>query len=192
LVGQAARLARAIAVVVAVVLATPIAAAAAARWIVDGSCRDGRPQGPYQLRSDGGQLRAAGAFNEGTRTGSFIFWRDNGVRAAHVPYDNGIRNGTVATWYEAAPGREPPRHFESAWRHGVREGETRSWYPDGHRRSKTEYVAGRIVSSIGWSDAGEPLSGEAARELALQDEKAADADYVATDALLRDHPPRCG
>ena len=132
------------------------------------------------------------AFNAGTRTGSFIVWRANGVREAHVPYDRGVRNGTVATWYAGPPGREPSRHFESAWRHGGRDGETRSWYPDGGRRSVAEYTNGRLVASAGWTAAGEPLTEAAARDQALRDERAADAEYATYHALLRDHMPSGG
>ena len=175
-----------------VLFAAQAPAAADEALRASGGCRTGVPQGPYQLRGDDGQLRVAGAFNDGTRTGSFIFWRADGVRAAHVPYDNGVRNGTVATWYDGPPGREPARHFESAWRHGRRDGQTRSWYPDGHRRSETEYANGRIVASAGWAASGEPLSAAAARDQAQRDERAADAEYTRLDALIRDHMPNCG
>ena len=182
---------RALAAVAALAFVTELEAATA--WKATGNCRDSRAQGPYQLRSDNGQLRVAGAFNEGTRTGSFIFWRDNGVREAHVPYDDrGLRNGTVATWYDGPSDREPPRHVESAWRRGVRDGTTRTWYPDGHRRSQTEYAQGRIVTSIGWTETGDPLSDAAARELAEADEQAADADYAQRSGLVADHMPSCG
>jgi hypothetical protein len=157
-----------------------------------GGCRTGVPQGPYQLRGDDGQLRVAGAFNDGTRTGSFIFWRENAVREAHVPYDQGLRNGTVATWYDGPPDREPARHVESAWRRGLRDGTTRTWYPDGHRRSETEYTKGRIIASRGWTDAGEPLPADAARALAQADEQVADAEYAQRNALVADHMPSCG
>ena len=160
-------------------------------WVVDGNCRDGEPQGPYQLRATDGQLRAVGAFNDGKRTSSFIFWSRDGVRAAHIPYDDGVRNGTVATWYAGEAGREPPRRFESAWRQGRRDGLTRSWYADGHRRSETEYAAGEIVRTIGWSDTGERLSDAAARDLARREEAEADAEYDGFDRLVREHLPRC-
>jgi hypothetical protein len=188
---RASSVARALAGIAALSLAAHVAAAPAPELTVRGGCREMRPQGPYQLRDQAGQLRVAGAFNEGTRTGSFIFWRENGVREAHVPYDNGVRNGTVATWYAGPSGREPARHFESAWRHGQRDGETRSWYADGHRRSQTQYANGRIVATAGWSDAGERLSDSAARELALRDAQAADADYAKHDALIAQNMPRC-
>jgi hypothetical protein len=160
-------------------------------WNVVGGCRDGKAQGPYQLRSGNGDLRVAGAFNEGMRTGSFIFWREGGVREAHVPYDNGLRNGTVATWYDGPPGYEPSRQFESSWRRGVREGETRSWYASGRPRSKIDYRNGQIVAAQAWRDDGTALGDAAARALATKDEQTADAQYAEHDALVRDHPPEC-
>jgi antitoxin component YwqK of YwqJK toxin-antitoxin module len=191
-VGGATPLTRALAAAAALALAMH-AAAEQTTWKAIANCRDGRAQGPYQLRSDNGQLRVAGAFNEGTRTGSFIFWRNNGVREAHVPYDDrGLRNGTVATWYDGPADREPPRHVESAWRRGLRDGTTRTWYPDGRPRSQVEYAQGRIVTSIGWTETGEPLPEAAARRLAEADEQAADAEYAQRNALVADHMPSCG
>jgi antitoxin component YwqK of YwqJK toxin-antitoxin module len=190
-VGEAARLIRATLFIAASLTAAGIAGAQSPAWTVDGNCRDGRPHGPYQLRSDNGQLRIAGAFNEGKRTGSFIFWSAQGVRAAHVPYDNDVRNGTVALWYDGPPGREPARRFESVWHRGNRDGATRSWYADGHRRAETDYADGRISRTIGWSDAGELLADDAAREMAERDEAAAGAIYAELDALIRGHLPNC-
>ena len=191
--GEAARLTRALAAMASVAAVSVVAvdAATSATWRVDATCRDGRPQGPYELRSANGQLRVAGAFNEGKRTGSFIFWTQDGVRAAHIPYDEGVRSGTIATWYAGEPGREPPRRLESAWRHGSRDGLTRSWYADGRRRLEAEYAAGRIVASVGWTDAGEPMSDAAAHALAERDAEAADAYYAELEALIGDHLPRC-
>jgi hypothetical protein len=193
MVGEAARLTRSRAALAFLVALTTTAFAAASRaaWDIEATCRDGRAQGPYQLRSGDGQLRVAGAFNEGKRTGSFIFWATNGVRAAHIPYDEDARNGTIATWYPGVPGREPARHFESTWRRDAREGITRSWYADGRHRAETEYAQGRIVASVGWSDSGERLSDAAAREVAQRDADALDALYADLDALIREHLPRC-
>ena len=191
MVVRKAALARALTGVALVSFAAQPASGAETSWTLAAGCRDGLAQGPYELRSDGGQLRVAGAFNEGTRTGSFIFWRANGVREAHVPYDGGRRNGTVATWYDGPVGAEPPRHFESGWRDGQRDGQTRSWYADGRRRSQTEYRAGALVGTVGWTESGAPLSDAAARALAAHDQGAADAAYARLDALIRDHMPRC-
>ena len=187
----AARVGQAVAAIAAAALVSGVLAAPTDLAAKSG-CRDGRAQGPYELRDAGGQLRVAGAFNEGTRTGSFIFWRGNGVREAHVPYDNGLRSGTVATWYEGASDREPPRHAEWEWRHGVRDGTTRTWYPDRHPRSETEYAKGAIVSSRAWSDAGERLADDAARALAESDERDADAAYAGLNDLIASHMPNCG
>ena len=181
MVGEASRLTRALALLAGIALA-PLAAAADPNdlpaWVINASCRDGSPQGPYQLRTPDGRLRVAGAFNDG-------------VRVAHVPYDEDERNGTVATWYPGRPGVEPARRFESSWRRGRREGLTRSWYADGRRRSETEYADGALVATVGWSDAGARLGDEAARSLAQRDAEAADAAYAELDRLVREHLPRC-
>ena len=194
MVDEAARLTRTLGLLAGIALA-PLAAAAGPNdlpaWVIVASCRDGSPQGPYQLRTPDGRLRVAGAFNGGRRTGSFIFWSNNGVRVAHVPYDEDERNGTLATWYPGRPGVEPARRFESAWRRGRREGLTRSWYADGRRRSETEYAEGVLVTTAGWSDAGARLGDEAARALAQRDAEAADAEYAELDRLVREHLPRC-
>jgi hypothetical protein len=190
-VGRASIVARVLAGLAGVLVVAQGLAAADDVLRASSGCRAGRPQGPYQVRGDNGQLRVAGAFNDGTRTGSFIFWRANGVREAHVPYDNGVRNGTLALWYPGPPGREPARRFESVWHHGSRDGEMRSWYADGQRRSDADYAAGRIVSAIGWTDTGARLGDAAARELAEHETASADAIYGELDTLIRDHLPRC-
>jgi hypothetical protein len=161
-------------------------------FVLDARCRDGRPQGAYRLRDADGQLRVAGAFDEGVRTSSFLFWRANGARAAQVPYDdNGRVNGTLATWFDADPGREPTMRFESEVRAGVRQGETRSWYADGRPRTRADYDAGRILTAEAWDERGRSLRGDAARALAARDARDADAEAVQRDALIREHMPRC-
>jgi antitoxin component YwqK of YwqJK toxin-antitoxin module len=174
-------------------LAVTGAAAAApdATFIVDGGCRDGVPQGRYELRTMGGTLRVAGAFSHGIRTGSFIFWNAAGSRIAHVPYDEDVRNGTIATWYDGPAGTEPLRRDESAWRRGARDGSTRTWYPDGRRRSEAEFAKGTLVTATAWSDAGARLTEHAARELILRDAAAADARYEQLETLIRAHLPQC-
>lgn len=169
-----------------------MAGADAPTWVVDGSCRDGQPHGRYELRNGDGALRVAGAFNYGKRTGSFIFWTAAGARVAHIPYEEDVRNGTLATWYDVRrAGGEPPRRFESVWRQGMRDGLTRTWYVDGRHRSETEYARGRQVASAGWTNAGTRLTERAARDLAERDAAAADAYYAELETLVRNHLPRC-
>ena len=195
MVVRAAALTRAAAVAALTVTAAAASLAASDAgngWRLEARCRDGRAQGPYRLVDAHGQLRVAGAFDEGVRTSSFFFWRENGVRAAQVPYDdNGVRQGTLATWYDGRPGREPTMRFEAQWQHGMRAGEARSWYPDGRLRTRAEYAAGAIVQAEAWSADGTPIGGDAARDLALHDAAEDDAEYALRDALIREHMPRC-
>ena len=160
--------------------------------LVDGACRDGHAHGRYELRSGSGALRVVGAFNYGKRTGSFIFWDGKGTRIAHIPYDEDLRNGTLATWYEPRQGGGEATHrLESPWRRGVRDGLTRSWYPDGHRRLEAEYEGGRLVRATAWSDAGMRVDEAGARRIAERDAAAGDTEYAELEALVRRHLPRC-
>jgi len=65
-------------------------------WRITGQCREGLPQGGYQVHGAEGRLRVQGAFSQGQRVGSFIFWASNGARIAHVPFDADLVNGTVS------------------------------------------------------------------------------------------------
>ena len=191
MVDRPARLTRALSALTALSIAAGPFTVSTAASGAGAACRDGRAQGPYQLRDADGHLLVAGAFNDGRRTGSFIFWDANGVRTAHIPFDDDVRNGTAATWYEGTPGKEPPRRFEATWHRGVRDGMSRSWYADGRVRSESEYAGGRLVSVRAWAPTGERLFDEAARESERSDARAADDRYDELDTLVRAHVPRC-
>jgi hypothetical protein len=190
MVGQGASLTRV--VLAAMCVAAGAATAQSPEWQVDGTCRDGQPHGRYELRSANGTLRVTGAFNHGKRTGSFIFWSASGARVAHIPYDEDVRNGTLATWYEPRDAAtEPLRRVESMWRHGERDGLTRSWHSDGHRRTQAQYEHGRAVTAAGWLNTGTRLSERQARDLALRDAAGADREYAELETLLQEHLPHC-
>jgi hypothetical protein len=172
--------------------AASVASAQPPAWVVDAVCRDGQPHGHYELRSGSATLRVAGAFNRGKRTGSFIFWAASGARVAHIPYDEDLRNGTLATWYEPRDvAAEPGRRVESMWRRGERDGLTRTWHADGHRRSETRYAHGREVATVGWSNTGARLPERTARDVAARHAGATDRQIAELEALVRDHLPRC-
>ena len=159
---------------------------------VTGHCRDGLAQGGYALRAPDGRLRVQGAFSQGQRVGSFIFWSSTGVRIAHLPFDADALNGTVSLWYvDATDGDDPVRKLEAGYRAGQRHGLTRSWYPDGRRRAEFDYADGTLVAARAWSPAGTTYDDTQARALAERD-GAADVEYL--DALLatvRRHMPDC-
>ena len=189
MVGKKARLTAA---VVAAGVAAGFAVAESPAYVADGSCRDGVAHGRYELRTPTGSLRASGAFNHGRRTGSFIFWDGAGARVAHIPYDDDARSGTLATWYPPrADGADVVPRFESAFRHGARDGLTRTWYRDGHRRSEAEFAGGEVVAVAAWSDAGAKLPARAAREIVERDARDATAMYDALEALVGANLPRC-
>ena len=186
MVGKASRL------ILAIGLAALTAAAHAETFSVRGACREGYAHGVYELRDAADKLRAQGAFNRGARTSSFIFWTSNGVRVAHIPYDDGAVSGTVAMWYAyAAPGREPRQKLEAAYARGQRHGPTRSWFSSGRPRGEYAYENGTLVSAKGWNALGVALREGEAREQAQRD---ADEDakfYASLDAIVEANLPAC-
>jgi len=186
MVGKASRL------IVAFGLAAFAAAAHAETFSVRGACREGYAHGVYELRDAADKLRAQGAFNRGARTSSFIFWTSNGVRVAHIPYDDGAVSGTVALWYAyVAPGREPRQKLEAAYAKGQRHGPTRSWFPNGRPRGEYVYENGKLVSAKGWNALSVALREGEAREQAQRD---ADEDakfYASLDAIVEANLPAC-
>jgi antitoxin component YwqK of YwqJK toxin-antitoxin module len=159
---------------------------------VHAACRDGAAQGAYELRAADGQLRVAGAFNRGKRTGSFIFWSSNGVRVAHVPYDEDQLSGTLSLWFvQAHPRGDPAPKLQAAFAAGHRNGVSRSWYPSGQPRAIYRYEMDVLAEVRAWSAAGAPLSDSDARELALRDRDEDEKYYASLDAIVLAHRPVC-
>lgn len=159
---------------------------------VAGSCRDGLPHGAYELRTAGGQLRVAGAFNRGKRMGSFLFWSDTGARVAQLPYDDDVLNGNVASWYPPAARRdEQVQKLEAHYAQGRLAGPKRTWYATGRDRTDLRYEAGTLAAARAFAPGGKAVAEADARALARRDE-AADARFVESlEALVRAHLPRC-
>ena len=184
----AAQIARSCVAAVALVIA---GACVAQPYNADGNCRDGLPHGNYELRDTKGKLRALGAFNRGKRTGSFIFWSSEGTRIAHLPFDDDVLSGTLATWYSANPGREPQRKLEAAYAHGKLNGDKRSWYQDGRLRAEYRYEKGELRDASATTPTGQALGEPDARSLAVRDAAADDAFVASLLALVAANPPRC-
>ncbi|HKW80783.1 MAG TPA: hypothetical protein VJQ49_07235 [Casimicrobiaceae bacterium] len=158
-----------------------------------GACRDGVPNGAWELYLPDGRLRAVGAFSQGRKTGTFIFWTGDGARIAVVPYNDDIRVGTVALWYTArGNGRELRPKSEAPYVEGKPHGVKRSWYRSGAPSVEARYENGLLAEASAWTEAGARLSDAEARDLARRERAADEALYATLDALVRDHPPRCG
>lgn len=168
------------------------AAAAAEALVVTGNCRDGAPNGAYELGTADGRLRVVGAFAKGRRTGTFLFWAASGARIAVIPYDDDAKAGTVALWHAPAiPGGEPRRKLESAYSAGVLHGLTRSWHANGKRRAEYRYERGELAAAAAWSESGAALPAAEARGLAALDRAADAALYAGLEQMVAEHAPRC-
>ena len=166
-------------------------ACAAQPFVPQGSCRDGQPHGNYELRDTTGKVRAVGAFNRGKRTGSFIFWSGEGVRIAHLPFDEDALSGTLALWYAGKSAREPQRKLEAVYSHGRLNGDKRSWYPNGQLRAEYRYERGELREAAATSESGKALAAADAHALARRDAATDDAFVASLLATVAAHPPRC-
>lgn len=162
-------------------------AAAAQTLVVEGSCRDGQSHGAYELKMSNGQLRVAGAFNNGKRTGSFLFWTAAGERIAHLPFDDDEINGTVALWYPDK--RDPKPKLEAVYVNGRLNGVKRSWHANGRIRALFRYGSGNVLEASAFDVSGKPLPASEARALAARDATADAKYYASLDQLVRDNLP---
>ena len=157
-----------------------------------GNCRDGLANGAFELRNANGQLRVAGAFAKGRRTGTFIFWNAAGARIAVVPYDDDSKTGTVALWYPPTGARgEIARKAETPYADGVMHGEARAWHPDGKPRGEYRYANGELVAAMAWTAGGAPLPAAKARAQAERDAGQNARTYAQLERLVGANEPRC-
>jgi antitoxin component YwqK of YwqJK toxin-antitoxin module len=182
---------RALAAVAALLLAAG-ADASAQPYVVAGSCRDGAPNGAYELAMPDGRLRIVGAFAKGRRTGTFLFWSASGARIAVIPYEDDAKIGTVALWYPPAIPRDAPRRkLESAYAAGVLHGYTRSWHANGKPRAEYRYERGALAAALAWSESGEPLPEPEARRLAERDRGTEAEFYASLERMIAENTPHC-
>ena len=160
--------------------------------VASGACRDGIPNGMYELRTRDGKLRVAGAFAMERRTGTFLFWTSAGARTAVIPYDDDARSGTVATWYVSdRAATESSHRLEAPYVAGERHGMSRSWYDSGKPRSEYDYEHGRLVDARAWTESGVALSAAAARAQAERDLRRDDSFLGSLERLVAGHKPHC-
>ena len=161
-------------------------------YVVDGQCRSGAPNGPYELRMPDGGLRVVGAFAQGRMTGTFIFWTAGGARTAVLPLDNDARNGTLALWYTTPQNRSEAGHkLEAPYVDDRLHGIKRSWHANGVQRGEYRYQHGVLVEAHAWTEAGAPLSEADARSLASSDVDADEQAYARLVAMVHENQPVC-
>jgi hypothetical protein len=167
--------------------------AAAQALVVQGGCRDGQPHGAWQLADATGRIRVLGAFNRGKRTGSFIHWNEEGVRIAHLPYEEDARNGTLALWYpSAAKGGDAQQRLEAIYAAGKLNGTVRIWTPGGRLRGEYRYAAGDLVEAAAWDARGHALPPQQARAQAEEDVARSENDQRALEQVVERHAQGCG
>jgi antitoxin component YwqK of YwqJK toxin-antitoxin module len=182
--------ARPLIVAAALGVAAASASAAAETLVAHVACRDGAPNGAYELRSHDGRLRAVGAFAQGHKTGTFIFWTDNGARSAVIPYDHDARTGTVALWYTAG-GREIAKRLEAPFSDNAVNGVLRSFHANGARMIEARFEQGALTTVAAWDARGKPLAQTQARQTAARDLEANTGLIAGFEALIERNLPHC-
>lgn len=168
------------------------AGASAQEYAIEGNCRDGAPNGAYELRGGNGQVRVVGAFARGKRTGSFLFWSSSGTRIAQLPFDDDVLSGTLALWYSPGDRRGEARpKLEAAFVAGRLHGRKRSWYPDGQLRAEYRYDQGALIDARAFSASGSTLGPAEAKALAATDLATDDRYFATLDEIVRSHRPPC-
>lgn len=176
----------------ALLSAVAAAGAGAQQFESVGACRDNVPNGAYELLMADGRLRAVGAFAQGRKTGTFVFWTGDGARIAVIPYNEDVWSGTVALWYTiSGNGRELRPKSEAPYVDGKLQGVKRSWYRSGMPSVEARYEHGTLVEAKAWTEGGSPLGDAEARAQAARVLAADEAHYAALDALVREHRPPC-
>lgn len=182
----------AIAAVAALLMAAPWSRATEPALVAFGACREGEPNGAYELRMADGRIRVQGAFHDGKRTGTFIFWNADSTRLAIVPYDNDVRSGTIALWHpRGRPVREAQRMLEAPVVAGRAHGVRRSWYASGRLRAEAMFDRGTLIDAKVLTESGRPLPIADARRAALEDARNDEVAIAALERIVARHPPQC-
>jgi antitoxin component YwqK of YwqJK toxin-antitoxin module len=166
------------------------AAYAAENLVARVACRDGAPNGAYELRTQDGRLRVVGAYAQGHKTGTFIFWTDNGARSAVIPYDRDARTGTVALWYTTG-GRETAKRLEAPFTDNAMNGVLRSFHASGAPRTEARFEQGALITVTAWDSRGKPLPEAQARQTATRDLEANARLIAGFEALIEHNLPHC-
>jgi antitoxin component YwqK of YwqJK toxin-antitoxin module len=157
------------------------------------ACRDGAPDGPFELRDARGTLVVSGSLAGGVRDGTFHFHDGGGLRQVELRYRQGTLDGPVRLWWSRSTTRtgDPRPKLEARYVDGVPDGGARSWHPDGRRRGEFEYDRGRLIAARLWNPDGAAASDAEAAECARLDLEADGRYYAVLADLVDEHIPAC-
>ena len=98
-----------------------------------------------------GKLHQQTSFVGGREHGSSIWWHEDGARAGHATYLNGVLNGPMVQWYPDGVTKE----LQATYRMGKQEGQEIWWHYNGKEKGVTTFVDGKREGlAHGWFDDG--------------------------------------
>jgi antitoxin component YwqK of YwqJK toxin-antitoxin module len=94
-----------------------------------------------------GKLHQQTSFADGREHGSSIWWHEDGARAGHATYLNGVLNGPLVQWYPDGVTKE----LHATYRMGKQEGQEIWWHPNRKEKGVTSFINGkREGAAYGW------------------------------------------
>ena len=160
---------------------------------MEAACDGILADGGYRASTDDGVVRITGEYRQGKRSGTFTIYDPAGVKLIQLPYQDGLLNGTIRAWYTPGTSNlsESQPKLLSEVLDDVVEGQYKTWYPDGTKRSSALINEGTVTSFEAWGPDGSPL--EIKDQLAFLDADI-EADFVyygQLEQVLNSYPPDC-
>lgn len=152
---------------------------------------DGKPHGPYKIFDLSERLRGQGTFQNGRKEGLWSFWGSKTIKTVELSYRNGLKEGPCRMWYSAFasdfadPGTPKLKvTFVSDQMHGEHVG----WYGNGQVNCRTQFIDGRITTSLCWHEDGTALSEADSMETARDQHEAdnkllSSLDEIVTESI---------
>ncbi|HEY5738488.1 MAG TPA: hypothetical protein VIW27_02125 [Gammaproteobacteria bacterium] len=158
---------------------------------VAAECRNGVPEGKYQIESAQGRVRVKGSFVDGLRDGEFVFYTANGDRMIVLPYTRGLLNGAVKAWHVGAGDANSPLKLLSDIKDGFIKGRHRTWYENGKPRSDFVIEDGEITAGETWNPDGTVLEIKDRAQFLSAEIQSDFAYYERLEQVMDAHPPTC-
>lgn len=144
---------------------------------------DGKPEGLFELRDSRGNVQVRGNFQQGRKTGTWIFSDSGGIKVAELTYRDGLRHGPFRMWYGslAFPESAGKDKVAAAFDGDQLNGDKTRWRKDGSPECKTRFDHGAIINVECWDANGLQMSEAESLKITREELKADEEWFKAMD-----------